>query len=197
MTVTAPISGVVAELNAREGMTVSNGAPLFRINGLKTVWINAELPENAVELVRPGTPAQVHTPALPGTTFAAKVGAVLPEINPDTRTVKARVEVSNPAGALLPGMFATVSLRPPAASEVLLVPTEAVIQTGKRSIVIVEQGNGQFKPVQVQIGAESHGQTEVRNGLQAGQKVVASGQFLLDSEASLKGVEARMDGVAK
>jgi Cu(I)/Ag(I) efflux system membrane fusion protein len=93
-------------------------------------------------------------------------------------------------------MFATVSLRPAAASDVLLVPSEAVIQTGKRSIVIVQQGDGQFKPVEVGLGAEANGQTEVRKGLQAGQKVVASGQFLIDSEASLKGMEARMEGTA-
>jgi Cu(I)/Ag(I) efflux system membrane fusion protein len=177
-------------------MTVTNGAPLFRINGLQTVWVNAELPENAGALVRPGTKVAARTPALPGMTFSGKVGAVLPEINPDTRTIKARIELANPSGELVPGMFATVSLGSLARGDVLLVPSEAVIQTGKRSIVIVEQGDGQFKPVEVEPGAEADGQTEVRKGLQAGQKVVASGQFLIDSEASLKGMEARMEGTA-
>lgn len=197
LTVTAPIGGVIAELGARQGMTVMNGAPLFRINGLRTVWVNAELPENLAELVRPGNPVQARTPALPGKTFDGKVGAILPEIDAATRTIKARIELANRSGELVPGMFATVSLRPAAANDVLLVPTEAVIQTGTRSIVIVEQGKGQFKPVDVEIGAEANGQTEVRKGLQAGQKVVASGQFLIDSEASLKGVEARMQGTSK
>jgi membrane fusion protein, copper/silver efflux system len=194
MTVTAPIGGVVAELSAREGMTVMDGAPLFRINGLRTVWVYAELPENAAALVRPGTKVEARTPALPGTTFGGQVGAILPQISPDTRTIKARIELANPSGALVPGMFATVSLRPPARGGVLLVPSEAVIQTGKRSIVIVEQADGQFRPVDVEPGAEDNGQTEVRRGLQAGQKVVASGQFLIDSEASLKGVTERMGG---
>lgn len=194
LTVTAPIDGFVSELGAREGMTVANGAQLFRINGLRTVWVNAELPENVAAQVRPGTAVQASTPALPGMVFTGKVGALLPEINADTRTIKARIELSNPSGALVPGMFATVSLRPAASGEVLLVPSEAVIQTGKRSLVIVEQGDGQFKPVEVELGAEGNGQTEIRKGLEAGQKVVSSGQFLLDSEASLKGLEARMSG---
>jgi Cu(I)/Ag(I) efflux system membrane fusion protein len=196
LTVTAPIGGVVAELDAREGMTVANGAPLFRINGLRTVWVNAELPENLAASVRPGDRVQAHTPALPGKIFEGKVGALLPEINAATRTIKARIELANPSGELVPGMFATVSLRPASAREVLLVPSEAVIQTGKRNIVFIEQGKGQFKPVDVELGAEGNGQTEVRKGLQAGQKVVASGQFLVDSEASLKGVEARMEDAA-
>ncbi|MGJ7914785.1 efflux RND transporter periplasmic adaptor subunit [Massilia sp. LXY-6] len=197
LTVTAPIDGFVTELGAREGMTVANGAQLFRINGLHTVWVNAELAENVAAQVRPGTAVQASTPALPGTVFTGKVGALLPEINAETRTIKARIELANPSGALVPGMFATVSLRPASSSEVLLVPSEAVIQTGKRSLVIVEQGDGQFKPVEVEPGAEGNGQTEIRRGLEAGQKVVASGQFLLDSEASLKGLEARMSGAAQ
>jgi Cu(I)/Ag(I) efflux system membrane fusion protein len=177
-------------------MTVTSGAPLFRINGLHTVWVNAELPENVAAQVRPGTVVQARTPALPGMVFTGKVGALLPEISADTRTIKARIELANPSGALVPGMFANVILRPAASGEALLVPSEAVIQTGKRSLVIVEQGDGQFKPVEVELGAEGKGQIEVRKGLQAGQKVVASGQFLIDSEASLKGLEARMAGAA-
>ena len=196
LTVTAPIGGFITELSAREGMTVSSGAPLFRINGLHTVWVNAELPENVAALVQPGIAVQARTPALPGMVFTGKVSALLPEISADTRTIKARIELANPSGALVPGMFAKVSLRPAASGEVLLVPSEAVIQTGKRNLVIVEQGDGQFKPVEVELGAEGNGQVEVRKGLQAGQKVVASGQFLIDSEASLKGLEARMAGAA-
>jgi membrane fusion protein, copper/silver efflux system len=194
LTVTAPIGGVVAELGAREGMTVMNGAPLFRINGLRTVWVYAELPENAAALVRPGAKVEARTPALPGTTFSGQVGAILSEVDPATRTIKARIELANPSGALVPGMFATVSLRPTASSEMLLVPSEAVIQTGRRSLMIVEQADGRFRPVEVELGAEGNGQTEVRKGLEAGQKVVASGQFLIDSEASLKGMEERMGG---
>jgi Cu(I)/Ag(I) efflux system membrane fusion protein len=192
VTLTAPISGVVAELTAREGMTVMAGAPLFRINGLATIWVNAEVPEHVAASVRPGNAVEARAPALPGVTFRGKVSAILPEVNPATRTIKARVELANPGSRLVPGMFATINFAPTARKEVLLVPSEAVIQTGKRSVVVVSQGDGKFVPVDVEVGLDSGGQTEIRKGLQAGQIVVVSGQFLVDSEASLKGTATRM-----
>jgi len=196
LTVTAPIDGVVAELGAREGMTVMSGAMLFRINGLLTVWVNAEIRENQASEVRPGVAVEARTPAVPGAVFKGKVSAILPEINVATRTLKARVELANPGGRLKPGMFATVNFAPAARKDVLLVPSEALIQTGKRTVVIVEREPGKFAPVDVEAGAESGGQTEVRSGLEAGQKVVVSGQFLVDSEASLKASTTRMEGAA-
>ncbi|MEK6212018.1 MAG: efflux RND transporter periplasmic adaptor subunit [Pseudomonadota bacterium] len=192
LTVNAPIGGVVAELGAREGMTVMAGATLFRINGLTTVWVNAEVPESLAAQVRSGNRVEARSPALPGTTFKGRVNAILPEVNPATRTLKARVELANPDGQLVPGMFATINFAPAARKEALLVPTEAVIRTGSRSVVIVAQGDGKFAPVGVEIGMESEGRTEIRNGLEAGQKVVVSGQFLIDSEASLRGTATRM-----
>jgi len=191
-TITAPIGGVVAELAAREGMTVAAGAPLFRINGLSTVWVNAEVSESLAAQVRPGSDVEARAPALGGQAFKGKVTAILPEVNPATRTLKMRVELANPAGALVPGMFATVILKPAARVEMLQVPSEAVITTGKRSVVVVALGDGRFAPVDVEIGMEANGQTEIRKGLESGQQVVVSGQFLIDSEASLKGVTARM-----
>ncbi len=190
--VNAPIGGVVAELGAREGMTVMAGATLFRINGLSTVWVNAEVPETIAARVRRGNPVEARTPALPGTTFKGRVNAILPEVNPATRTLRARIELANPGARLVPGMFATVNFAPAARKEMLLVPTEAVIRTGSRSVVIVALGDGKFAPVNIEIGMESEGRTEIRNGLEAGQKIVVSGQFLIDSEASLKGTATRM-----
>jgi Cu(I)/Ag(I) efflux system membrane fusion protein len=195
LTVTAPISGVISELSAREGMTVMNGAPLFRINGLATVWVVAQVPEGMVASVRPGTSAQVRTAAFPDETFNGKVTALLPEVDPATRTLKARVEVANPQAKLSPGMFARVSFSPSDAREVLAVPSEAVIRTGRRTLVMVTGKDGRFAPVEVETGAEGDGKTEIRKGLAEGDKVVSSGQFLIDSEASLKGVEARTDPV--
>ena len=192
MTITAPIGGIVGELTAREGMTVMAGTPLFRLNGLSTVWVNAEVPEGAAAQLHPGTLVQARAAALPGETFNGRVAAMLPEVNPATRTIKARIELSNPGGRLVPGMFATVRFARATGKEVLLVPTEAVIQTGKRSVVIVAQADGRFAPVEVETGLDSDGQTEIRKGLTAGQKVVASGQFLLDSEANLKAATTRM-----
>ena len=135
---------------------------------------------------------EARTPTLPRTTFKGRVSVILPEVNLATRTIKARVELANPDGQLVPGMFATINFAPAARKEALLVPTEAVIRTGSRSVVIVAQGDGKFAPVDVEIGMESEGRTEIRNGLEAGQKVVVSGQFLIDSEASLRGTATRM-----
>jgi Cu(I)/Ag(I) efflux system membrane fusion protein len=192
LTIAAPTDGVVAELGAREGMTVAAGALLFRINGLRTVWVNAELPEAVAAAVRPRSVVEARTPALPGSVFKGKVSALLPEVDAATRTLKARIELTNPGGQLVPGMFASVRLNPAQGSDVLLVPSEAVIQTGTRTVVMVAQGEGGFAPVEVELGSEANGHSEIRKGLEAGQKVVVSGQFLIDSEASLRGVTARM-----
>ena len=192
LTVRAPISGIVAELNVQEGMTVMSGAPMFRISGLDTVWVNAAVPEAVAAQVRPGTAVEARAAALPGTVLKGKVSAILPEVEAATRTLKARVELANPGRRLVPGMFATIQFAPAAASKVLTVPSEAVIQTGKRSVVMVAQEGGKFAPVDVEIGAEVDGQTEIRKGLEVGQKVVVSGQFLIDSEASLRGTAIRM-----
>jgi len=192
-TLVATIGGVVTELMAREGMTVAPGATLFRINGLATVWANAEVPESQAALLRPGAKVQATSPAVPGTKFDGKVQAILPDVNQTTRTLKARVELANASGALVPGMFVQMQFMDMRNQKALLVPTEAIIQTGKRTVVMLAEENGRFRPVDVEIGIESGGQTEVKRGLQPGQRVVVSSQFLIDSEASLKGVEARLN----
>jgi len=192
----APRAGVVTELAAREGMTVAAGAPLYRINGLDTVWVNAELPENVVAQVPVGTEVAARAAALPDLALHGKVAAILPQVDAATRTIRARIELSNPGARLAPGMFVTLSFAPQQRQPVLLVPSEAVIRTGTRNVVMVEEGPGKFAPVQVDPGAEAGGQVEIRAGLQAGQKVAVSGQFLVDSEASLKGSDQRMAGAA-
>jgi len=193
ITLTAPISGVVVELLAREGMTVMSGATLFRINGLSTVWANAELPESQAALVRPGARVKASSPAVPGVTFEGQVQALLPDVDASTRTLKARVALANPGSRLVPGMFVQMQFSDQRAGRSLLIPTEAVIQTGKRTVVLVAEEGGRFRPVNVAAGIESGGQTEIKRGLVAGQRVVVSAQFLIDSEASLKGVEARLN----
>lgn len=195
LTISSPVSGVIAELGAREGMTVMAGAQLFRINGISSVWVNAEVPENVAAKVHPGDAVEARSPALPGSVFRGKVGAILPEVSAATRTLKARIELANPNGQLVPGMFATLTFASSASDQggaVLLVPSEAVIQTGARSVVMLAQEGGKFMPVDVEPGSENNGQTEIRKGLVAGQKIVVSGQFLIDSEASLKGSATRM-----
>jgi Cu(I)/Ag(I) efflux system membrane fusion protein len=128
--------------------------------------------------------------------FEGRVQALLPEVNATTRTLKARMELANASGRLVPGMFVQMQFMDMRADKALLIPTEAVIQTGRRTVVMLaeadEQG-GRFRPVEVEIGIESGGQTEIKRGLRAGQRVVVSSQFLIDSEASLRGVEARLN----
>ena len=193
----APIGGVVVELVAREGMTVMPGATLFRINGLSSVWANAEVPESQAALIRPGTKVQASSAAAPGTSLLGTVQAIIPEVNQTTRTLKARVELANPGNVLVPGMLINMRFMDMRAEKSLLIPTEAVIQTGKRVVVMLAEDIGKFRPVEVETGIESNGQTEIKRGLQAGQRVVVSSQFLIDSEASLKGVEARLNDAPK
>jgi membrane fusion protein, copper/silver efflux system len=193
VTISSPADGVVGELGAREGMNVMAGALLFRINGLSTVWVNLDIPETMAAAVRPGAPITATVPAYPGETFKGRVSAVLPEVTAATRTLRARVELSNPGAKLKPGMFAAVKIDPGSgAADAVLVPSEALIVTGERSVVIVDRGEGRYEPVTVKAGSEEGGRTEVLDGLKGGEKVIASGQFLIDSEASLRGVERRL-----
>jgi Cu(I)/Ag(I) efflux system membrane fusion protein len=193
ITLTAPVSGIVAELGVRQGMTVAAGTTLFRIAGVGTVWVVAEIPETQASQLVPGIPVEVHLSAFPNERVKGRVTAILPEINAATRTVRARIEVPNPAGRFKPGMYANVSFTP-GAQELLLVPTEAVIRTGARSVVIVSEAEGRFRVAEVDTGVESGSETEIRKGLKAGERVVVSGQFLIDSEASLRGTLARLEG---
>jgi membrane fusion protein, copper/silver efflux system len=191
ITVTAPIEGVVAELAVREGMTAAAGQTLFRINGLSTVWVNMAVPESQAALLRPGAAATARSLALPVAEFNGTVQAILPDVDTVTRTIRARIEMENPDFALAPGMFVNVSLET-AGREALIVPSEAIIRTGTRAVVIVADGNGGFRPVDVELGLDSDGSIEVTRGLEAGQSIVVSGQFLLDSEASLRATTTRM-----
>jgi Cu(I)/Ag(I) efflux system membrane fusion protein len=195
-TVHAPIGGVVSELLLREGMTVMAGATLARINGLGTVWANAEVPESQAALLRPGARVKATSPAVPGKTFEGRVQTILPDVDATTRTLKARLQLANPGGRLVPGMFVQMQISDPRTAKVLLVPTEAIVQTGKRTLVMLDEGGGRFQPADVQIGIESGGLTEITRGLKAGRKVVVSAQFLIDSEASLRGIEARLGGAS-
>jgi Cu(I)/Ag(I) efflux system membrane fusion protein len=193
ITIRAPIDGVVTELMAREGMTVMPGMTLARIYGTATVWANAEVPESQVAQLRAGTRVEAKSPALPGVNFTGRVQALLPDVNPQTRTLKARMEIANTDKRLVPGMFAKMTFAPLKADKTVLVPTEAIIQTGKRSLIMLAEEGGKFRPVEVVIGLEANGKTEIKSGVKVGQQVVMSGQFLIDSEASLKGVEARLN----
>ncbi len=188
--VQAPIGGLLQELMVRPGMTVSAGMTLAKITGLSTVWLEASLPETQATAVRVGLPVEARLAAFPGETLKGKVTAILPEANAQTRTLRVRIELPNPQGRLRAGMFAQVRLAG-AQAEALVVPTEAVVRTGLRALVYVVESAGRYRPVEVEVGRELGDKLEVLSGLQAGQQVVSSGQFLLDSEASMQGVMQR------
>ncbi|MBK7614869.1 MAG: efflux RND transporter periplasmic adaptor subunit [Vitreoscilla sp.] len=189
-TITAPTGGLIAELMVRAGMMVAPGMTLARINGLGTVWLEAALPEAQAASIQPGQAVQARFPSLPGQVVNGRVAAVLPEANKDSRTLRVRIELPNTQGRLKAGLFAQVSMQG-APREALVLPAEAVIRTGKRALVYVVEGTGQYRPVEVQVGEQVDEWIVIRSGLAVGQQVVASGQFLIDSEASLQGVMAR------
>jgi len=188
LTLTTPIEGVLQELNVRVGMSVVAGETLARVNGLNSVWLAVAVPESETGSIVVGQTVEARLPAFPGVVLNGTVSAILPETNPDSRTLRVRVELPNPDGRLRPGMTAQVSLTRTAEQSVLWVPSEAVIRTGRRALVMLAEDAGRYRPVEVQLGQENDGKTAVLQGLQEGQKVVSSGQFLLDSEASLKGI---------
>ncbi len=196
ITITSPISGVIQTLDARAGVTLAQGQTLAQVTGIGTVWLNAAVPEAQAGAVRIGQSATASLTAFPGETFGGRIIAILPTAQADSRTLTVRIELANRGGRLRPGMFAQVALsgdeRP-----ALLVPSEAVIRTGTRTIVMLATGDGRYHPAEVRAGREGGGQTEILEGLSIGEKVVASGQFLLDSEASLTGIAVRPLGGAK
>jgi Cu(I)/Ag(I) efflux system membrane fusion protein len=187
----APISGTLSELGVREGAMVQPGVAAFTLSDLSSVWIVAEVPEAQAATLRNGMRAETRLPSLPGKVFEGKVDFVYPELNAQTRTIKARVTLANPGLLLRPGMFVEVVLAS-AARKALTVPTEAVIETGSRSVAIVIDGQ-RFRAATVRTGAERDGRSEILSGLNPGERVVASGQFLIDSEASLKGTLDRLE----
>ena len=188
----SPIAGVIQTLDAREGMSISGGATIASINGLSSVWLEAAIPEVGAGSLSIGRKADVRLSAFPGKTFAGHVIAVLPQANAQTRTLRVRIELANHSGILRPGMFAQVRFESGDALPVIHVATEAIIRTGTRTIAIVAADAGRFVPTRVETGGDFEGRTVILSGLSEGQQVVASGQFLIDSEANLEGVLARL-----
>jgi membrane fusion protein, copper/silver efflux system len=191
-TIAAPIDGVVTELGVRDGASFMAGAPLFRINGLTSVWVIAQLPEAQVSLVTMGSSVTARATAWPGKEFKGRILALLPDIDAQTRTMPIRIGIENPHSLLAPGMFVSLTLDAAAGAPQLVVPSEAVIMTGERNVVIVARDGDGFDVADVTVGAEAEGKTAILSGLKQGQLIVVSGQFLIDSEASLKSTVSRL-----
>ncbi len=189
----APHAGVVSQLDIREGQRVQAGTSLMTINGLATVWVEAAIPQAQVAGIVAGTRVSANISAFPGESFEGQVEALLPSIDAANRTQMARIVLANPGQRLVPGMFADLQFAGiKGAMQHPLLPDEALIATGNDARVIVALGEGRFQPVRVTTGRSAGGRTEILSGLSGGEKVVVSGQFLLDSEASLSGALERL-----
>ncbi len=184
--------GIVHGLNVREGMYVEPKTELMTLADLSTIWLLVDVFERQSEWVEAGQPAEVKLPYLPGKVWEGKVEFVYPTIDPKTRTLRARLLFDNPGERLKPNMYADVNIYAGPKENVLIIPREALINTGDEQRVILSLGDGKFKARKVLAGMESGDWVEILSGLQAGDSVVTSAQFLIDSEASLKASFTRM-----
>ena len=186
ITLQAPISGFIDSLEVRNGMALAMGQTLATIKGINPIWLEAAVPEKQIAGIKRGMSVEANFAAF-SQKVTGKVIDILPTLDTTSRTIKVRIELPNPSGQLKPGMFASVNIiNNPQSS--LVVPEQAVIRTGTRNVVIVGREQGRFEPVVVQLGQSDGNKIAVLQGLKAGQRVVISGQFLIDSEANLQGV---------
>lgn len=191
VTLAAPASGVIIEKMAIKGMRVEPGMKLYRIADLSTVWLYADIYEHEVSLVREGQAVAIALSSYPGETFRGKITYIYPYLDTQTRTNKIRLEFANPHGKLKPGMYANsdieINLGP-----TLTVPESAVLQSGLRQLVFVDQGQGVFAPREVKLGVKADSRFVIIDGLTAGERVVINGNFLLDSESKLESATSMM-----
>ncbi|WP_334223832.1 efflux RND transporter periplasmic adaptor subunit [Thiosocius teredinicola] len=189
----ANASGVVTKLGAREGMYVTPNMEVVTIADLGKIWVLVDIYEHQIDWLAAGVTAEIKVPAYPGRTWEGKVEYIYPELDPKSRTLKVRLAFDNPDGLLKANMFADVVIYGGPKRDTLSVPAEAVITTGKRDTVVMALGEGRFQPVDVVTGMRTDDKVEILSGIKAGDEVVVSGQFLIDSESSLQASFLRMD----
>lgn len=196
--VKSPIDGIVMEKMVVQGQAVMPGMEMFRILDLSRVWVVAQVPQGDLSRVQSGADAAITITGLPGTTLRGKATWISPEMNMETRTAQIRVEVPNTSGMdLRLEMFADVEIAAKSAQRnVLSVPQQAIIPSGTRTIAIVSLGGGRFQPREVEIGTVSGGYAQILSGLEEGEQIVTSAQFLLDSESNLRAALSQMSGSA-
>jgi membrane fusion protein, copper/silver efflux system len=182
----APSSGFVVDKSALQGQYVNPGENLYRIADLSRVWIQAEVFEQEASLIRPGQEAEIRLPYAPGRTYRGRVDYIYPYLDPATRTIRVRLVVPNPELTLRPEMYADVRFTIPQDGDLLVVPNEAILDTGERQIAFVNLGDGVFEPRELKVGLRTREYTVVLEGLEEGEPVVVSGNFLIDSESRLK-----------
>jgi Cu(I)/Ag(I) efflux system membrane fusion protein len=194
LTFYSPFSGFVLEKSAYKGMNVMPGVALYKLADLSVVWLYADVYEYELPFVRLGQQASVQLASMPGETFTGRAVYIYPSLNPETRTAKVRFEIPNPQGKVKPEMYANVEIKIRLGQK-LAVPEGAIIDTGLRQIAIVDKGSGYFEPREVKVGSKVEGYYEVIKGLKAGERVVTSANFLIDSESKLKEALGGMAGM--
>jgi Cu(I)/Ag(I) efflux system membrane fusion protein len=194
LTFYAPLSGFVLEKSVYKGMNVMPGMTLYKLADLSRVWLYADIYEYELSYIRLGQEAAIQLTALPGETFRGKAIYIYPSLDPTSRTAKVRFEFTNPRGKLKPEMFANVEIKVPLGQK-LAVPEGAVIDTGLRRVAIVDKGSGYFEPREITVGAKAENYYVVIKGLKAGERVVTSANFLIDSESKLKEALGGMAGM--
>jgi len=187
LTIYSPVSGYVVQKIALPGMRVKPGEKLFDIADLSTVWILSDIFEYELPLIKVGEKALISLSYFPGRTFTSNIDYVYPAIAADTRSAKIRFTIPNPGNRLKPQMYTNVEVKINLGNK-LVIPDDAVLDTGKRQVVYVDRGEGNFEPREVSIGMRTDGMVEVTGGLKAGERVASSANFLIDSEAKLKGL---------
>jgi len=190
MTFRSPVSGIVTEKKALQGMRFMPGETLYQITDLSSVWVLADVFEQDIGLVKAGAKASVTIDAYPGKVYGGRIAYVYPTLNAETRTVQVRIELANPGQLIKPGMFAQVELAVTGRNHVVSVPVSAVIDSGTRHIVLVQAGQGRFEPREVKTGARSDNDVEILQGIADGERVVVAANFLIDAESNLKAVVA-------
>jgi Cu(I)/Ag(I) efflux system membrane fusion protein len=194
LTFYAPVSGIVMEKKAVQGMRFMPGEVLYQIADLSSVWVLAEVAEQDIGLIKAGSIARVNIAAYPDKHFTGKVDFIYPILDTATRTVQVRVQLANPNGMLKPAMFANVELAVSHGGKVLTVPVSAVIDSGTRQVVLVQLAQGRFEPRTVKLGSRSENYVEVLDGIAEGEQVVTSANFLIDAESNLKAALSGMGG---
>jgi len=188
LTLYSPVSGYITQKMAVQGMKVMPGEKLFDVADFSHVWIIADIYEYELSAVRVGQPVKITLSYFPGQEWTSRIDYIYPVFSAETRTAKVRLTLPNPRGQLKPQMFTNVEIRVDMGRK-LMIPDSAVIDTGKGQVVYVDRGNGFFEPREIQTGLRADGAVEVLRGLKAGEKVASSANFLIDSEAQLKGVK--------
>jgi len=196
LTFRSPVTGIVTEKKALQGMRFMPGEMLYQIADLSAVWVIADVFEQDIGQVKVGAKARIRINAYPDKVFDGRIAYVYPTLKAETRTVSVRVELTNPGGLLKPGMFAQMELPVGAQDKVLTVPDSAVIDSGTRRIVLVQLRQGRFEPREVKLGARSDNYIEVLEGVRAGEQVVVAANFLIDAESNLKAAVGGLGGHA-